>query len=323
MSDASKALALLPSDSEWAKLKEVGSNAFKSGLIPSTIKNAEAATIIALKAYELGLPPMVGFSHIHVVNGRPGCSAELLLAGIRKEYPKVSIQYVESNEKICKIKVKRPDDDFYNEFQFTIEEAKAAGLLGKDVWKNYPTDMLRARAITRMKRAIFPEVLMGLDHTAEELELTRDVTPKGAEAPQATQTESGEVVIQSFAQSEEAAVEEKQAAPAAGANPAPLKNYAPQTAEEAKNWKPGDSDPRKDQPKEPPPAEPPPSPDKRAIIGKDIGLLAVKLKLTATQMKAKSKKFFGKEEAFQLTTQELELLRDILKNEVENASPAK
>jgi hypothetical protein len=69
-----------------------------------------------------------------------------------------------------------------------MDEAKAAQLLGKDVWKKYPAAMLRARAISAMARAMFPDAINGVSYTPEELgseieigddgqELVRDVTP--------------------------------------------------------------------------------------------------------------------------------------------------
>lgn len=177
-----RSLALLPSESDWTRIKEIAGYAAKSGLLPSTVKSPEAAAIIALKGFELGLKPMVAFAHIHVVNGKPGCSAELMLASIYKEHPEADIQFVQMDEAACKIKARRNPDRDYQEISFTIEEAKAAGLLGKDNWKGYPTDMNRARAITRMKRSLWPEILMGLDHTPEELESSqpqaRNVTPE-------------------------------------------------------------------------------------------------------------------------------------------------
>lgn len=163
-------MSVIPDRSEMESIMQIATMAVKSGLIPSAIRNVEAAAIIILKGRELRLPPMVSFAYLYVVNGRPGCAAELLLAGIRQAYPTVSIQYIESSATACKIKVQRPGEDHFDEFSFTIEEAQKAGLATKDVWKNYPTDMLRARAITRMKRAKFPEVMMGLDYSVEELE---------------------------------------------------------------------------------------------------------------------------------------------------------
>lgn len=163
------ALSILPSANDWAQLKEIGATALKSGLLPSSVKTPEAATIIALKGWELGLKPLVSFSYISVVNGRPTCAAELMLAEIRRVYPKAVVKITVSTDTECVIMAKRPEEEELTPFKWTIEDARKAGLLGKDNWKNYPADMLFARTVTRMKRRLFPEVLMGVDYVPEEL----------------------------------------------------------------------------------------------------------------------------------------------------------
>jgi hypothetical protein len=45
---------------------------------------------------------------------------------------------------------------------WTFEQAKKAGLVGKDNWKNYPRAMLRARCIAEGVRAVYPAALGGM-----------------------------------------------------------------------------------------------------------------------------------------------------------------
>jgi hypothetical protein len=45
---------------------------------------------------------------------------------------------------------------------WTFEQAKKAGLTGKDNWKNYPRAMLRARCIAEGIRAVYPAALGGM-----------------------------------------------------------------------------------------------------------------------------------------------------------------
>lgn len=213
---STNALALLPTTDQYAQMKEIASSAIKSGLLPSSIKSPEAALIIALKGFELGLPPMASLGHIHVVNGKPGCSAEIMLAEIRSKHPNCVINIIQSDAKACIIEAARKKEDKLSRFEFTIDEARQAGLLSKDVWKNYPSDMLWARCVTRMKRRLFTEILSGISHTPEELEDIKDVTPQAQQAI---------------------------AQPAEPISIKTVKNYAPQTAEEAAIWKPGQSKP--------------------------------------------------------------------------------
>lgn len=52
---------------------------------------------------------------------------------------------------------------------WTIAQAKSAGLTGKDVWKQYPRAMLRARVISEGIRTVYPGVSVGV-YTVEEVQ---------------------------------------------------------------------------------------------------------------------------------------------------------
>lgn len=170
--------SILPTVDTWNQILTMGTAAYKSGLIPTSIKSPEAAAIIMMRGYELGLPPMLALDSLFVVNNKIGCSADLMLARIRQEIPGVEIEIVESTDKICKINAKRPGEKKFTLTTYTIEEAGVAKLLGKDNWQKHPADMLFARCVSRMKRRQFNEVLKGLSHVPEELEDIRDVTPQ-------------------------------------------------------------------------------------------------------------------------------------------------
>ena len=46
--------------------------------------------------------------------------------------------------------------------EWTIEQARKAGLTNKDNWKNYPRAMLRARVIAEAVRAVYPAAIGGM-----------------------------------------------------------------------------------------------------------------------------------------------------------------
>ena len=182
-------VSIFPSPAEWTMLKEQATIAVNSGLLPRTINTPEKAIVIALKGREVGIPPMQAFGHIHVVDGKPGFSAELMLALIYKNCSGAAVNYLASDEAKCELEAARPGHKA-SRFSFTIEDARNANLLGKGNWKSYPAAMLRARAISAMARAVFPDAIMGCSHTPEELgaEVDEDgivisVPPAGSEPP--------------------------------------------------------------------------------------------------------------------------------------------
>lgn len=160
--------SLFPSESEWRMLKEQAEMVVKTGFLPQAVNTPEKAITIALKGRELGIPPMQAYAHIHIIQGKPTISAELMLSLIFKNCPGAVVNYVQTSNDSCVIEAKRPNGSAAR-FSFTMDDAKRADLLGKGNWKNYPGAMLRARAIAIMARALFPDAIMGCSYTPEEL----------------------------------------------------------------------------------------------------------------------------------------------------------
>lgn len=160
--------SLMPVGAEWEALKEQAGILVKSGLLPQSVNTPEKAIAIALKGRELGIGPWQALSHINVIQGKPTASSELMLALAYSRIPGFRAEPVEDSDEAFAIKLTRPGQQSYVA-RFTVQEAKRAGLLGKDSWGKYPRAMLRARAISAGLRLIAPDAIMGLSYTPEEL----------------------------------------------------------------------------------------------------------------------------------------------------------
>lgn len=159
---------ILPAEKQWSLLRNQAMALLQSRLLPKSVDTAEKVIVIILKGRELGIPPMQALEHIHVINGKPCMSAELMLSQILKKVPQTKLKFVERSDSMCKIEVTRPGMD-PNTFQWTIEDASKAGLLRKDSWRTYPRAMLHARVISEMARSLFPDCNAGISYTPEEL----------------------------------------------------------------------------------------------------------------------------------------------------------
>lgn len=159
---------LFPSEAEWAMLKEQAAMVVKTGFLPRAVDTPERAIAIALKGRELGIPPMQAFAHIHIVDGKPTISAELMLSLIYKNSAGAIVNYIEDTDKRCVVEAKRQGGKA-TKFSFTIDEARQAGLLAKNNWKSYPAAMLRARTVAIVARALFPDAIAGCSHIPDEL----------------------------------------------------------------------------------------------------------------------------------------------------------
>ena len=160
----------IPSQVDWEFMVKWGSQAIKSGMLPTSIKTPEAAAIIILKGRELGLSFMTSIAQLHVINGKPSMSAELIQGLARKNLPGLVMNILASDSKIAQIEFIRPEKGAKPFIQsFTIEEATNAKLTSKDIWKQYPAAMLWSRCVTAGLRKVCPEALMGISYTPEEL----------------------------------------------------------------------------------------------------------------------------------------------------------
>lgn len=153
---------------EYNTLKDQARSIAKSGLAPRGVDTPEKVLVIALKGRELGIPPMQALSHIHIVEGKPTISSELMVALVQRAGHKLRVLKTTASE--CVVQgVRRDDPEYPQELAFTMADAEAAGVAKKQNWRNYPAAMLRARAISALCRYAFADVLMGASYTPEEL----------------------------------------------------------------------------------------------------------------------------------------------------------
>ena len=129
-------------------------------------KPAEIAACI-LTGREVGIGPMQSLSKIHVIDGRPAMSSELMRslvmsAGHEITYPTLS------DEKVI-AKGRRAGSQDWTEVTWTMKDAQRIGVASRDTWKKYPRQMLSARATSELCRLLFPDALGGISYTVEEL----------------------------------------------------------------------------------------------------------------------------------------------------------
>jgi hypothetical protein len=128
---------------------------------------AECA-IRLMAGMEAGFSPFASATGVHIINGRPAFSANLLAQAVRR-HPDYDYRVLEKTAKVCKIRFLSRGEDLGTE-TFTIEMAERAGLLKNPTWRSYPEAMLFSRALTAGMRTHCPDALGGHPaYTPEEL----------------------------------------------------------------------------------------------------------------------------------------------------------
>jgi hypothetical protein len=113
---------------------------------------------------ELGFGPMASLRHIFVIDGKPALDSAMQLALLRRAGHR--IEMVEETAERCAIKGTRPDGVTL-EVDYTLEEAKHAGIASKATWTKYPKDMLWARCVSRYARRADAGATLGLYSPAD------------------------------------------------------------------------------------------------------------------------------------------------------------
>jgi hypothetical protein len=169
--------ALVPVDNK-GKI-EMARSLASSNLLPQQYRGKPENLLWAINyAESVNVHPMVAVTGIHVIDGKPSASAQLIAALVRRAGHKLRVTFDRTTMTATARIIRADDPEFTFESVWTLARAKEAGLAGKNVWKTYPDAMLKARAITEVARDAAPEALYGVIYTPEELgaEVTVDAT---------------------------------------------------------------------------------------------------------------------------------------------------
>ena len=135
----------------------------KSGLFG--MKTPDQALALMIVATAEGRHPGSVASDYHIIQGRASLKSDSMLARFQQSGGRVE-WHDHTNEKVSAT-FSHPAGGSLR-VDWDMARAKAAGLGGKDNWRSYPRQMLRARVISEAVRAVFPAVLNGM-YTPEEV----------------------------------------------------------------------------------------------------------------------------------------------------------
>jgi hypothetical protein len=141
----------------------------KSGYFKDAMDESKAVVKI-LAGQEVGIPPIAAMKGIHVIEGKPSFSAGTMAALVKRAGYRMRV--LERSVSASRIEFMERFDGKWESVgvaSFTIEEARAAGLTNKQIWKSYTANMLFARAISTGVNMFCQEVFLGPVYTPEEL----------------------------------------------------------------------------------------------------------------------------------------------------------
>ncbi|MGH3088644.1 MAG: hypothetical protein ACRDSJ_15170, partial [Rubrobacteraceae bacterium] len=94
-------------DLSFPDILRLGETLVGTGFLPKAIKTPQQAAAIILKGQELRIPAMQALSHIHVIEGKPTMSAELMVSLVQRAGHKLRV--LETSPESCTVQGARAD----------------------------------------------------------------------------------------------------------------------------------------------------------------------------------------------------------------------
>jgi RecT family len=155
---------------------ELASRIATTSFVPKALRGKvpETAACI-LYGRELGLPPMRALNEIHVIEGTPSLSSTAMRALVFAGGHNIVVDHWDDQR--CTVSGwRKGQTEPAAQVTYTMADAQRAGLHQRGPWKQHPRSMLLARATSELCRAVFPDVIGGL-------QLADDAMPATEPAP--------------------------------------------------------------------------------------------------------------------------------------------
>jgi hypothetical protein len=161
------------------------------------------ATIAILHGVSLGLSPDAALENIFMIKGKPATYARLMVALVNRWIDERvaagrttadpdhgdRIWEIEASPTKCTWGARRDGITKYSDW--TYARAQTAGYTTNKLYQSIPQEMLTAKAQAEVCRIVFPDVILGLSHSIEELRMEDGISvqrmpsrrgPRGVEA---------------------------------------------------------------------------------------------------------------------------------------------
>ena len=151
------------------------------------IKSAAQAVVKIQAGQEIGIPPFMAMSGLHIIKGKTTIGSGIMSAKI-KASPKYDYKVIAKTDKICKLEFFE-DGKSQGIEDFTLEDARRAETQNMH---RHPKNMLFARCISNGQKTYCPDVFLGPVYVPEDFgrdgdAVTEDVNAEVTNAASDTQ----------------------------------------------------------------------------------------------------------------------------------------
>lgn len=143
----------------------------EGGFLPKGCGEKEAFARVVAGA-SMGMKPIQSINGIAMINGHPTLHSDSIPCVVMASGLVTGMKYEfngEGDNLSCTFYIRRKGIEEYQEWTYSMEDARKAGVLSNPVWKNHTRKMLFNRARTWCMRNTFPDVI-GNIYTPDEIE---------------------------------------------------------------------------------------------------------------------------------------------------------
>jgi hypothetical protein len=177
-------------------ISDLSSDFQGSALLPKHLRNPADMALVMHMGDVLGIDPRQAIWSMHVIDGKPNMSADLMAAVCSRSPLCEYLMPTVMTPTRVEYAAKRRGWPSEVRMSFTLEDAQRAGLAGRDNWRKYPMAMLKARCLAMICRATWPDLLAGVYDPDELAPASASESPVRVEQsrPEPTRADSDLVI---------------------------------------------------------------------------------------------------------------------------------
>jgi hypothetical protein len=153
---------------------------------PQHLKDPGSVMLIVMTGIDLGLSATQAIMQINIIKGKIALPGKVKLALIQASPLCTDYRYNfegEGDALMCWVKSTRAGRAPNERVEFSMQDARVAGLLSNDTYKKYPKDMLLWKAVSRDADRNWGDVTLNLP-TAEMVRVEGRGAPRGLPEPE-------------------------------------------------------------------------------------------------------------------------------------------
>lgn len=149
-----------PSMAEWNTMQSIAAMLKQGGVLPKGIDTVPKMVVVLQAGREIGLAPIEALNSLYFVNGKVAMYGEAVPNQILRAGHRIVWGKCDATE--ATVTIIRGDDGQKMTTKFTMAEAQERGYTNNPIYKKFPENMLKWRALSMTAKFIAPDALRGI-----------------------------------------------------------------------------------------------------------------------------------------------------------------